>query len=66
MNEQKQYQTTEVRVYSRRVASKLFARGFTPLYTLPDKIKDGYINWVFLRTPEFQKEFDNIVRASKQ
>lgn len=65
MNEQKQYQTTEVRVYSRRIASKLFAQGFTPLYTLPDKRKEGYINWVFLRTPEFQKEFDNIVRASK-
>lgn len=65
MSEQKQYQTTEVRIYSRRIASKLFAQGFAPLYTLPDKRKEGYINWVFLRTPEFQKEFDNIIRASK-
>lgn len=37
----------EKRIYTRRLAAYLFARGFKPIRTEPDARKEWYMNWFF-------------------
>ncbi|MEI3061724.1 MAG: DUF5659 domain-containing protein [Oscillospiraceae bacterium] len=47
----------EKRIYTRRLAAYLFARGFKPIRTEPDARKEWYMNWFF----EDSEELENAI-----
>lgn len=52
-------------VYKLKLAMALMKKGHKPSLTLPNPANPNFICWVFEKTPEFIKDFEQLLEEEK-
>lgn len=52
-------------IYTRAIATRLIEKGNRPLYDMKNPNKPEFLCWVFVITPKFEKDLEDIVLERK-